>query len=265
MHGAGGGEALNAYHYVSGNLLQARDPLGLNGPITGGFVEPEGARVSDLVSAGMSAVGWKDGSDAMDRYGNPPSPESTSVEVPAEHINELVSRNGEVDSFYHDLKSEIDGAMSGGQIRRLLPPASFDPSLPFAAEVVRERTQNSLAENNLPDNLFVTYGQSTFRMDADILYTPSGDGTTGTVEVTATLSVSDSYDFDPETTLLTRILDNERLENEAPAAPFGQTGELPMSTVMSTSSQDGDSRANGSESPTSQSAPGRKENSGEEE
>lgn len=31
IHAAGGGEALNAYHYVSGNLLQARDPVGLNG------------------------------------------------------------------------------------------------------------------------------------------------------------------------------------------------------------------------------------------
>jgi hypothetical protein len=29
VHAAGGGEALNSYHYVSGNLLQAVDPLGL--------------------------------------------------------------------------------------------------------------------------------------------------------------------------------------------------------------------------------------------
>jgi RHS repeat-associated protein len=31
VHAVGGGEALNSYHYVSGNLLQARDPLGLCG------------------------------------------------------------------------------------------------------------------------------------------------------------------------------------------------------------------------------------------
>jgi RHS repeat-associated protein len=31
VHASGGGEALNSYHYVSGNLLQVRDPLGLNG------------------------------------------------------------------------------------------------------------------------------------------------------------------------------------------------------------------------------------------
>ncbi len=31
VHASGGGEALNSYHYVSGNLLQARDPLGLCG------------------------------------------------------------------------------------------------------------------------------------------------------------------------------------------------------------------------------------------
>ena len=29
VHAMGGGEAMNGYHYVSGNLLQARDPLGL--------------------------------------------------------------------------------------------------------------------------------------------------------------------------------------------------------------------------------------------
>ncbi len=31
VHAMGGGEAGNSYHYVSGNLLQARDPLGLEG------------------------------------------------------------------------------------------------------------------------------------------------------------------------------------------------------------------------------------------
>lgn len=30
VHAVGGGEVLNGYHYVSGNLLQARDPLGLD-------------------------------------------------------------------------------------------------------------------------------------------------------------------------------------------------------------------------------------------
>ena len=30
VHAAGGGEAMNSYHYVGGNLLQARDPMGLD-------------------------------------------------------------------------------------------------------------------------------------------------------------------------------------------------------------------------------------------
>jgi RHS repeat-associated protein len=31
VHAVGGGEALNGYHYVAGNVLQARDPIGLDG------------------------------------------------------------------------------------------------------------------------------------------------------------------------------------------------------------------------------------------
>lgn len=40
IHAVGGGEALNAFHYLSGNLLQARDPLGLEGVATS---SPQGA------------------------------------------------------------------------------------------------------------------------------------------------------------------------------------------------------------------------------
>jgi RHS repeat-associated protein len=40
VHAAGGGEAGNSYHYVSGNLLQARDPLGLE--VEGSTSEQQG-------------------------------------------------------------------------------------------------------------------------------------------------------------------------------------------------------------------------------
>ncbi len=40
VHGLGGGEALNSYHYLGGNLLQARDPWGLDG-------EDRGARTDE--------------------------------------------------------------------------------------------------------------------------------------------------------------------------------------------------------------------------
>jgi len=40
IHALGGGEALNSYHYVAGNLLQARDPVGLD-------VEAKGTTVSN--------------------------------------------------------------------------------------------------------------------------------------------------------------------------------------------------------------------------
>lgn len=48
IHAAGGGEAVNAYHYVSGNLLQTRDPLAL---------WPDLAQVkSPLITAGRHVV-----------------------------------------------------------------------------------------------------------------------------------------------------------------------------------------------------------------
>jgi RHS repeat-associated protein len=46
-HSAGGGETLNGYHYVSGNLLQGRDPLGLQDH----SAEPADAGVSDDTGA----------------------------------------------------------------------------------------------------------------------------------------------------------------------------------------------------------------------
>jgi len=41
VHANGGGEALNSYHYVSGNLLQATDPLGLSAEVGNVTVSPE--------------------------------------------------------------------------------------------------------------------------------------------------------------------------------------------------------------------------------
>ncbi len=57
VHSVGGGEALNSYHYVSGNLLQARDPNGLD-------VEPytEGA----YRQSGWSGTPMQDGEPPMD-------------------------------------------------------------------------------------------------------------------------------------------------------------------------------------------------------
>jgi RHS repeat-associated protein len=45
-HAVGGGEAVNGYHYVSGNVLQARDPLGLKSE-----PQPGGAAASKQVAA----------------------------------------------------------------------------------------------------------------------------------------------------------------------------------------------------------------------
>ncbi|MFO0713639.1 MAG: RHS repeat-associated core domain-containing protein [Sandaracinus sp.] len=72
-HAVGGGEAVNGYHYVGGNVLQARDPLGLdpevtiengdNGRIvtihaTITVVEPDTARREQIESYMRSAVDW---------------------------------------------------------------------------------------------------------------------------------------------------------------------------------------------------------------
>jgi RHS repeat-associated protein len=52
VHALGGGEALNGYHYVRGNLLQARDPLGLDSTEWDLF---EGV-VAGVLESGMAAL-----------------------------------------------------------------------------------------------------------------------------------------------------------------------------------------------------------------
>jgi Alpha/beta hydrolase len=61
IHAAGGGEALNAFHYVSGNLLQARDPKGLNTLFLGGAgFENETALYAEPLVEKMRASGLAD-------------------------------------------------------------------------------------------------------------------------------------------------------------------------------------------------------------
>ncbi len=50
VHASGGGEALNSYHYVGGNLLQARDPTGL-GPIRAAI-----SRLAEQTSAAHAVI-----------------------------------------------------------------------------------------------------------------------------------------------------------------------------------------------------------------
>ncbi|MBK7774713.1 MAG: RHS repeat-associated core domain-containing protein [Sandaracinaceae bacterium] len=51
VHAMGGGEAMNGYHYVSGNLLQARDPLGLQTDDEAIEVDSGGDYASDFCGA----------------------------------------------------------------------------------------------------------------------------------------------------------------------------------------------------------------------
>jgi RHS repeat-associated protein len=87
VHAVGGGEALNSYHYVAGNLLQARDPLGLDceGACEGG---EEG---KFTLSEGGAPVGAGEADDAggemhftfagltFDLPGATPSPEGSAT------------------------------------------------------------------------------------------------------------------------------------------------------------------------------------------
>ncbi|HBQ13770.1 MAG TPA: hypothetical protein DEF51_22425, partial [Myxococcales bacterium] len=61
VHASGGGEALNSYHYVGGDLLSARDPLGLTPPSAGELRHQlsgwSQAAVDAAVSLGMSSAG----------------------------------------------------------------------------------------------------------------------------------------------------------------------------------------------------------------
>lgn len=57
-HAVGGGEAVNGYHYVSGNVLQARDPMGLNTLFLGGAgYESETAEYASSIIARMRNAG----------------------------------------------------------------------------------------------------------------------------------------------------------------------------------------------------------------
>jgi len=82
VHAVGGGEVLNAYHYVSGNSLQARDPLGLEPAFTESsgsdvFVLPDGQMIgsepgADSGKAEEFARGeWRDvgAADVMKEFG----------------------------------------------------------------------------------------------------------------------------------------------------------------------------------------------------
>ena len=62
VHASGGGEALNSYHYVSGNLLQARDPLGL--------VFGDGREWIDVPELVLGTIASREiAQDYMERYG----------------------------------------------------------------------------------------------------------------------------------------------------------------------------------------------------
>jgi len=63
IHAAGGGESLNSYHYVSGNLLQARDPNGLK------VVGPQPTVQEQLVSEGAAQT-MQDALEADDNNGD---------------------------------------------------------------------------------------------------------------------------------------------------------------------------------------------------
>src|SRR5690606_24501276 len=59
VHAVGGGEALNSYHYVGGNLLQGRDPDGLEWTRedgSTGYRMPDGTEVGTSVDADADSV-----------------------------------------------------------------------------------------------------------------------------------------------------------------------------------------------------------------
>ena len=57
VHASGGGEALNSYHYVSGSLLQASDPLGLSAQEGFQPTTAAGERQLDDTAVSMTASG----------------------------------------------------------------------------------------------------------------------------------------------------------------------------------------------------------------
>jgi RHS repeat-associated protein len=128
VHAAGGGEVGNSYHYVSGNLLQSRDPLGLEGDRSPMAVNPSTA---DL-PADEQAVRIEQMASAQ-----PFSPPATPA-AKGDYVNDLVDQP---DGTFFDL----DRIRNGGE---LVPyDEDFWKSVPAGAQlgvVDRERGDSHL-------------------------------------------------------------------------------------------------------------------------
>jgi hypothetical protein len=167
--------------------------------------------------------------DAIQRYRDAPDRQSAAVAIPEDHIQEALSRNGEVDRFQRGLEHQVQKALEGSEARSLLPNVSIDPDKPFEAHVVRERSVQLETHGVLGDDLFNTYGKSTFRFEGELLYTPGEDGGGGAVTFTGTVTMRDIYDWDPDTSWLTNALDSEIHRPVNPSSTYGQEGSLDLS------------------------------------
>jgi len=85
VHASGGGEALNSYHYVSGNLLQGRDPLGLSSTAYSSEGVQAGWEASDQLDADGSIAGYtfRQAPDALSAAGSEAL--ATAVDIGAEY------------------------------------------------------------------------------------------------------------------------------------------------------------------------------------
>ncbi len=112
MHAAGGGETLNAFHYVAGNLLQGRDPLGLdcgsnqtcpqhNAPADANFSQPDG-------SAGGNQT-----------------PAQAPPETPAQAPPNMTGANGQPTAAPPPMQPSNSGTIGAGSVDE---PRAPDPS-----------------------------------------------------------------------------------------------------------------------------------------
>jgi len=145
-HAVGGGEAVNGYHYVSGNLLQARDPLGL-WEIRSSVATPAGGRASAF-TAGPEEDHLNDGPGSGSFFTGFGTFSLMYSAAPGQTVNDVhflqflsmsmsvTTRDGRVHEIRGSISTSRPGGLAAGGVRRLNLSTSRESHV-YVDQVVR--------------------------------------------------------------------------------------------------------------------------------